>query len=168
MGSTNRASEIARIQSLIAGIGKRFSNVPQLTFGGVTYTPQALGQLFTSFVKVLTDVDVARANLKSKLVVQRAQVPLLRAVVSAFVAFVRVTLGNQPDALADFDLLPKKARTPLTVEEKAKRVGKALATRTARHTMGPKKKAAIKGQVPATATSGGSVQPANPPPAPKA
>ena len=38
---------------------------------------------------------------------------------AAFVAFVKATFGNSPDVLADFGLKPKKATTPLTVEQKA-------------------------------------------------
>ena len=67
--------------------------------------------------------------------------------------------GGSIDTLATFGLEPRK--TPATVPpvEKVVAVQKALATRKARNTMGPKQKAKIKGTVPATA-------PATPPAAP--
>ncbi len=52
----------------------------------------------------------------------------MRALVGAFTAYVRVTFGNQPEALADFGIPPIKATTPLTVEEKAKITGQVPAT----------------------------------------
>jgi hypothetical protein len=47
--------------------------------------------------------------------------------------------------LADFGLRPKKAPTPLTVEEKAAAAAKRKATRVARNTMGSQQKKAVTG-----------------------
>ena len=44
---------------------------------------------------------------------------------SAFVAFVKATFGNSPDVLADFGLKPRKARTPLTIDQMAAAVREA-------------------------------------------
>jgi hypothetical protein len=77
--------------------------------------------------------------------------------------FRLVAFAGSIDTLADFALKARKPRTPLTPEQKAAAVAKAEATRAARHTMGPKQKAAIKGTVPATAPA---TQPAAPAPAP--
>jgi hypothetical protein len=60
---------------------------------------------------------------------------------------LRITAPHRADwtcacgaSLADFGLNPKKARTPLTIEEKAAAAAKRKATRAARHTMGSKQK----------------------------
>jgi len=63
---------------------------------------------------------------------------------------VKVTFGNQPDALADFGLAPPKARAPMTAEQKAVAAAKRKATRVARGTLGKKQKKAVKGAVTAT------------------
>jgi hypothetical protein len=57
---------------------------------------------------------------------------------------VRNQFGNQADVLADFGLaLPKARATKL--ETKVQAVVKGKATRQARHTMGKKQKASVKG-----------------------
>jgi hypothetical protein len=63
------------------------------------------------------------------------------------VAVVKATWGTQPDVLADFGVPPKKARTPLTAQQKALAAAKRKSTRAARHTGGSKQKAAVKGNV---------------------
>lgn len=63
-------------------------------------------------------------------------------------AALKSAIGKRnPDLLA-FGITPDQEPAPLTVEQKLARAAKAKATRAARHTMGPKQKAAIKGQVP--------------------
>ena len=83
----------------------------------------------------------------------------MRAFLVAFVSFVRGTFGESPEVLADFGLLPKKVRKPLTVEQLAAAKAKRAATRKARGTTSKKQKLAVKGDVtgvvvtPITATS---------------
>ena len=84
----------------------------------------------------------------------------LRSQMAALVAFVKVTFGNTPDVLADFGLKPNKARTPLTISQKAAASAKRAATRAARHTMGPKQKKDIKGTVAPTEPEAASSAPA--------
>jgi hypothetical protein len=103
-----------------------------------------------------THATAAKADSQAKVAAARTQGPALRKSVRAFTLFVRASFGNSPDVLADFGLTPHKAPAPKTVETKANAVAKTLATRQARHTMGPAKKAAIKGTVPASTPSGGA------------
>jgi hypothetical protein len=79
----------------------------------------ALTQLFQSFVDLREAVIASQAATKAKVATERAQAPSLLVVIDEFVAFVKVTFGNQPDALADFGLAPPKARAPQTAEQKA-------------------------------------------------
>jgi hypothetical protein len=71
----------------------------------------------------------------------------VRKLLAALVTVVKGSFGNSPDVLADFGVPPKKAPTPLTVEQKAAAAAKRSATRAARHTMGTKQRQAVKGQV---------------------
>lgn len=54
-------------------------------------------------------------------------------------------LGESSGELLKFGFKPKGKRPPLTLEQKAAKAEKARRTREARHTMGPRQKAAIHG-----------------------
>jgi len=150
-----KAIEASRVKQLILGTNKHYPIASQqLKIAGVTYTVTALSALLQSFVDLRQAVDDATATRSAKLAAEAAQAPPLRAVISAFVAFVRASLGNSPDALADFGLSPHKARTPLTAEQKTAAVAKRAGTRAARHTLSAKQKKPIKGgPVTVTVTS---------------
>jgi hypothetical protein len=69
------------------------------------------------------------------------------------VAFVGATLGNSPDALADFGLSARKSRVSPKSETVTAAVAKRKATRAARHTMGKVQKKDVKGAVKVTVTT---------------
>jgi hypothetical protein len=164
-----KSSEASFVKQLITGANKHFPDASQkLTVGGSAYTVTALTALLQSFVDLREAVDASKAAAKAKIAAEGAQAPSLHGVVSAFVAYVKATFGNSPDALADFGLSAPKARTPLTAEQLATAVAKRAATRAARHTMGKVKKKAVKGavKVTVTATPLAEPQPIAVPPAP--
>ena len=132
---------------LAAGITKRLANIGQLTLAGGLLTTAQLAADLQKVVQLRQDVDTARAATAAKVAAEAAQLPALRIIIGAFVQFVRATFGNQPDVLADFGLQPKKAATPLTVEQKAAAAAKRKATRAARNTMGATQKKKVKGTV---------------------
>ena len=141
-----KSDQASRVKQLITGTNKHYANASQpLAFGGATYTVTALTALLQSFVDLRQAVDDAAAAHRTKVAAEAAQAPHLRGVISAFVAYVKATFGNSPDALADFGISPRKARTPQTAEQKAAAVAKGAGTRAARHTMGAIQKKAIKG-----------------------
>lgn len=147
----SKTAKASLAKQLITGTNKRYPNASTvLTFGGATHTVSSLTQLIQSFVDLRDAVVTAQADTKAKVAAERAQSPSLLAVIGDFVAFVRVTFGNQPDALADFGLAPSKARTPRTAEQKAVAAAKNIATREARGTKGKVQKKAVKGNVTAT------------------
>jgi hypothetical protein len=133
-----KANEVAQI---IAGAEKHFTNpAAKVTIDGESTTiGDALAKMQT-FVDNRTAVVTAQASAHEKVVTERAQAPALLAFVDAFMAFVRVNLGQSPTALADFGKSPPKKRTPLTAEQNAIAAAKRRATREARGTMGPKQK----------------------------
>ena len=133
--------------NLAAGITKRLANAGQLTLAGGTFTPAQVATQLLTVVQLQQAVDDARAATKAKVAAMAAQLPALRTVMSAFVQFLRAAFGNQPDVLADFGLVPRKAATPLTVEQKATAAAKRKATRAARNTMGAVQKKSVKGTV---------------------
>jgi hypothetical protein len=132
---------------LLAGIPKLPPSVTTITLNGSAFTTVQVSSQLQQLVTLQQDVDTARAATRAKVATQAAQMPALRALMSAFVQFLRAAFGNQPDVLALFGLEPKKAATPLTTEQKAAAAAKRASTRAARGTTGPKAKAKIKGTV---------------------
>jgi hypothetical protein len=161
--TTGKNTDVALATQLVAGTKKYFSTVSSLTFGNSTLTPAQTEAFLQTIIDLRSAVDDAKAATKAKIVAEAAQAPSLRSQMAAYVAYVKATFGNSPDALAEFGLKPKKARTPLTIDQLADAAAKRAATRAARHTMGPKKKQSVKGTVTTIVTP-----PTAPTPAPVA
>ncbi len=104
----------------------------------------AVGEL-QAFIDNRAAVVAAQATAKTKVAAERAALPALDAFILAFVAFIRLTFGPKANVLADFGLAPRKARAPLTAEQKAVAVAKRNATRAARLVISKNKKRASKG-----------------------
>jgi hypothetical protein len=131
---------------LIAGTNKHLANTTQVMLAGGSFTPAQVTERLQELVNLRNDVDAAKATTRAKLAAEKANMPALRTHMDALVTFVKAAFGNAPDVLADFGLNPK-ARTPLTVEAKTAAAAKRKATRAARHTIGPKAKLSVQGDV---------------------
>jgi hypothetical protein len=149
MSSTkqSKSQSAARAALMIVGMGKHYANVSSLTIDGVPTTPAQATASLQALVDLRKGVNDARATTQSKVAAERAQAPALRSFMAALVTIVKGSFGSSPDVLADFGLAPKKVRTPLTVQQKATATAKQKATRAARHTMGPKQRNEVKGDV---------------------
>ena len=145
--TTGKETDVALARQLIAGTKQHFSTASSLTFGNGTFTPAQVEAFLQTLIDLRTAVDDAKSGTKAKIVAEAAQGPSLRSQMAALVAFVKATFGDSPDALADFGLKPKKARTPLTIDQLAEAAARRAATRAARHTMGPKEKQKVKGTI---------------------
>jgi hypothetical protein len=149
-----RNAKASQVHQLITGTNKHYPNgSEELAFGGATRTVSALTQLLQSFVDLRTAVVASQAATRAKVEAERTQAPPLLVVIDEYLAFVRATFGKSPDALADFGLSPRKARTPPTAEKRLTAVAKRKATRVARHTMGKVQKKDVKGAVKVTVTT---------------
>jgi hypothetical protein len=133
-----------RAKQLIAGAEKLLTGTTALV--GTTFTPAEVTSKLQAIVDLRADVENAQATVRAKLAAEAAEMPALRVFMSAFVSHVKAAHGTSPEALAAFGIHPK-ARAPLTVEAQAAAIAKRAATRAARHTMGPKQKKGIKGDV---------------------
>jgi hypothetical protein len=136
----------ALAKQLIAGTAKHLAGTTQVALLGGSFTPDQITSKLQLFVTLRSDVDASKATTKAKIANEVAQMPALRAFMSAFESFVKAAFGSSPDVLTDFGISPK-ARTPLTVEAKAAAAAKRAATRAARHTVGSNQKKGIKGDV---------------------
>ena len=152
--ATAKSTFRTMVAFLIAGIAKRFTNTTQVAFGGTTYTPAQLTQLFQSLVDLYDSVTAAKATYEAKLQAAAAQEVPLVEIVKGFRAYLLLNYGKQPDVLSDFGQKPRKTPTTLTTAEKVAAVELRKQTRTARHTTGAKAKLKIKAQVAEPATSG--------------
>jgi hypothetical protein len=166
ISKNNKVTLAKRALDLVAGTQKHTPN-GSFTIGSAAFTAANLVQLFQGLADAIAKVDVAKAGWEDALTSMDAEhakvVPVLRGYQSLLLA----TYGNAPATLADYGLAPRKGPTPPSADVKAAAVAKRAATRKARHTMGTKQKAAIKGAAPATTGSAPATEaPASPPVAP--
>lgn len=138
---------VALATTIIAGIQKHLANGQTMAFAGGNFTAAQITTELQQVVALRAAVTAAQAATKAKVDAETAQLPALRAFMSALVQCIKVTFGTQADVLADFGIPPKKAPTPLTVEQKAAAAAKREATRAARGTKSAKAKKGIKGAV---------------------
>jgi hypothetical protein len=145
--SSHKADVAALATKLAAGVQKHFAPTMPIVITEGTFTPTQVAAQLQKLATLRSEVDAAKAVLKGALADEKKEEPALHAFYSAVIAFVRVAYEGSPEILADFGLAPKKVRKSLSGEKQAAAVAKRASTRAARGTMGPKKKAAIKGNV---------------------
>jgi hypothetical protein len=141
---TNRPKQQARDQKIIDGLKKHSDLFGSLIIGGRKYTNAEL------IAEVEDSLRVSKAA-EDGMAAGRAAVQAdadRRVTFEPFAANVQralhVALAGSIDLLADFGLKPRKVAS-ISPEDKQRATEKALATRRARHTMGPRQKQAIKG-----------------------
>ena len=139
------AADLAK--KLITGAQTHLAAGTTVQFAGGVFTPPQIVAELQEIVAMRADVNAARAATRVKVDAERAKLPALRLFMAAFVQAMKVAYGTQADVLANFGIAPKKAPTPLTVEQKAVAAAKAAATRVARGTKSAKAKKGIKGNV---------------------
>ncbi len=161
-----KTTVVALAKQLIAGTAK-LDATKSIPLAGHEYTPAQITTSLNRVVALREAVDTAKAAAKDPLAAEKAELPALRALMSALVAYVKVVYRDQPSLLEAFGIQPK-VRTPLSVEQKAAAAAKRAATRKARNTMGPVAKKAVKGNVvgvtvtPVTASPAPAASPATP------
>ena len=161
---TSKGSMQLRLRGLIAGTQKHFPN-GSLTFGGATYTPASLIQSFQNLDDATARMDAARAAWEDTVTAQRAVKATVDPLIKGYRGYLTTLYGNVSATLVDFGMSPRKERAPLTTAQQTAAVAKQKATRAARHTMGPKQKAGIKGTVPTPETTPAATTPATAGPA---
>ena len=142
----SNATVLTQMQAIIAGIEKHFPN-GTFTLGNTAYTTATLTQALQGLANALSDLSAAHAHVKQAGLTLTEMQTKVGPLVRNCKSFILAAFGTSPLTLADFGMLPTKARTPLTTEQKAGAVAKSRATRKARGTMGPKKRLTVKGDV---------------------
>jgi hypothetical protein len=165
MGTNNKTDRTTRQvndQKLIDGLNKHSSTLSSLVIGGQSYTTAAIIGLLQGRIATANSATNVHATWQAAVQADREERTKTKPFVSGLRQALKVAFAGSVEELTAFGLKAAKARAPRTPEQKAAAAAKAKATRAARHTMGPKQKAAIKGTVPATAPE---TQPAAPAPA---
>ncbi len=161
----NKTSRQSRLQKILLGLGKHFSNVPSVTLGGVSYPMADLKRLIQGDLDTIDATAQAKADYRAKVQVERDTDAQVNPTLRLLKAYVIAYFGDSQDAAAaldDFGYSPRK--TPKkSVETKAQAIQKTEATREARHTLGRKQKARIKGTAATSAPATPPAAPALPP-----
>jgi hypothetical protein len=164
--NVNRSQQQDADQKLIDGINKHSQTIPSLVFGGTSNPTTAIIAVLQARIATANAALSTRATWQSAVKADLDERAKTKTYVSGLRQALQLAFAGSIDGLADFGLKPRKQRAVRTPEEKAAAVAKAKATRAARHTMGAKQKAKVKGTapqaVPATPPS-----PATAPSAPK-
>ncbi len=145
MASQSHTQILARDNGLIAGLPKRLGN-QGLLVDGTSYTAATAVPLIQKRVDALAGVVSAEAAYKAAVKAANATLSATAATVSGLVEAIYVGFGDDPAALADFNL-PARKKGTMSPQERIAAAAKAKATRAARHTTGTKQKAAITGNV---------------------
>ncbi len=140
-------------RKLVAGIQKHLEGA--LVLAGKSYTPEQLVALLQLRLDAAGAVAPAKAAYLDMLAAEAKANEDTKVVFDALKATLLAMFGTTQNVLADFGLTPRK-RSRVDAATNVVKAQKAKATRAARHTMGPKKKLSVTGQVLA----------ANPPPEP--
>ncbi|HEX3769921.1 MAG TPA: hypothetical protein VHV30_03605 [Polyangiaceae bacterium] len=137
---------VERVVKLIEGLDQFAEDPRPIAALGDTYTRAQMREKLQAIVDLRQRVAQAKSALKQALAVEAAQMPDLLAHAGAFRSYVKLAYSTDPEALGAHGIVPK-VREPPTAETTMAAVAKRAATRKARHTMGPRQKAKVKGDV---------------------
>ena len=141
------AARLSQIRALNVGLAT-LPPTDVIKVGGKSLTVQQyMDQLKgdeANYVAVINAQKVYKAAQQNR----AANEDACQARCSDLTAAIKVLLGPESPSLVDFGITPNKPRRASTLAEKTEAAAKGKATRVARHTMGPKQKAAIHGEVP--------------------
>jgi hypothetical protein len=167
----NRIDQTTAEQTLIDGFNKHAAAIPSMVINGVVQATKDIVATLQSRVDSAKTVLSTRATWQAAIRTDQELRDTTKTYVSGVKQGLLVAFAAQLDTLADFGLTAR-AKHVATPEEKIAAAAKAKATRAARHTLGSKQKAAIKGTVtptaPAPAAPAPTPNPTTPPVSPVA
>jgi len=139
------------VTALIAGLKLGGpGGLTSLAVGGTVYTVADLITKLTSLQAILSAVVSAEEAMATAVQGLNDNGDAVETFIEQTRTSVKGSLGKKSASLSTYGLAADKDPTPLTADQEVLKVARAKATRAARNTLGPKQKAKIKGQVPAT------------------
>ena len=140
-----------QLKGLITGLtDSPPQEVTSLLVNGKKYKMPELLAALTAFADKYEATDEAFATFRTALAaraeIEEDAVHLVQGVRTV----LKGMYGKKSVVLETYGITPDKEPVPLTPQQEVVKVAKAKATRIARHTMGKKQKAKIKGELPPT------------------
>src|SRR5579863_4633066 len=89
----NKGQVVVLAKQLIAGTGKHLANATQVALLGSSFTPAQIAAKLQQVVDLRDGVDAAKAATKAKIATEKADMPALRALMSALVSYVKAAFG---------------------------------------------------------------------------
>jgi hypothetical protein len=146
MPTTFKKLTAAQYKALITGLPLYCPNLSIILAGQSYTTPQAVALLTTLF-NSSTAVATARGAWKEAIVADDLLNAQSGPIAKELRQIVKLMFSATSNALAAFDIAPRKVPTPLSAAARAAAEAKATATRKARGTISKKQKAQITGDV---------------------
>jgi hypothetical protein len=152
MGRTMKSISIDRDRKAIAGIQKHYGSAPEIVLHGESFAPADVMKILQDQIDGADAVAAAKAAFHRAVAAQHAADAEANALFLALKTRVMSDFKNRAEVLAEMGMSLPQKRTP-DVATMAEAAAKRAATRKARHTMGPRQKAKIKGSVTTPATT---------------
>jgi hypothetical protein len=145
----NKAATINTNRQAIAGMQKHFASTPTFVLDGAPTTPTDAIATLQGANDAIDRAAAAEKAFHDAVTAKNAAIAKGSALVGALKTLVKSQVGSTQGVLNDFGFSNPARQTP-DEATKAAAVVKRAATRAARHTMGKRQKAPIKGVVQAT------------------
>jgi hypothetical protein len=145
---TIRDKTINNNRQAIAGVKKHFASTQALALDGSPTTPNNVIATLQAATDAIDAAVTANKAFHDATAAQHAAVTKGDAVLKALKTLVHNQLGGAQEVLGDFGFQAPSRKAP-DEATKAAAVAKRAATRTARHTMGTRQRAKVKGIAPA-------------------
>jgi hypothetical protein len=155
---TNKDKTINKNRQAIAGVQKHFASTPSVVLDGTPTTPKDVIATLQAAIDATDAAASAEKAFHDAVAVQHAAIAKGNALHKALKMLVTNQLGSAESIFGDFGFSTPKRRVP-TEATKAAAVAKRGETRKARHTMGSRQKASIKGAQPAPAPANTPTKP---------
>ena len=148
MGKSNKSSVSDRDRKAIAGIKQQYANVPAIVLDGVSYAPSDVVKSLQAQIDAADATASAETAFHQAVAAEKVAGAKANGLFRALRTRVFSDFKSRPDVLAVFGLSLPQRQVP-NADKVAEAVKKRAATRAARHTMGKRQKADVKGTVPA-------------------
>jgi hypothetical protein len=144
---SSKTMQAAMDQKFIAGFTKYFGKKTKLSVDAREYTSDQITATVQGRVDQQADVETKRGQYVQAVAAAKATSASTKQIYDDAKQAVLYKYASNPAVLSEFGLTPKKKPRVPDVATKQAAILQAQATRTARHTMGPRQKAKIKGVV---------------------
>ncbi len=137
---------LSEYQALVAGIPKYCPNAI-FTVAGQTLTAAEAVTFISALLATVTAVVTAKTGVVDAKLAEEKALSQSGVIVKGIRQNIALMFSNSTTTLAEFEIAPKKPRTPLSTAARAAADAKAKATREARGTTSKKQKDGISGGV---------------------